>query len=225
MHQDAGHGRPGRAFVRDNDYIWAQSLRMLRGTRFWTREQMAMQLRVDTAVLRAWEAGLAIPDIRIQIMIRDLLGRPVEGTSLRDLLKHSNTCRHLFRTDLPVKTGKPSRILEISDALSREQPLGRDVFFRPRNAHEVELTRESDEMLHRCGRFYGGEMVMATMRTIWLQLLPGGMSVRHAISRWVPMRLEDGTPVCLYERRSVTPSAFISLPALPTFMPLDEMIN
>lgn len=212
------------AQVVQGEVCWPQMLRVLRGTRYWTRAQLAAQLRVTSTVLRDWEDGVATPDISVQRQVRDILGRPVEEAHLAQLVRQSPMARYLFRTDRPPQTGKPSRILELSDRILEDQPLGRDVFMCPRTSQQVELTAGVDAMLNSRGRFYGGEMVMATARTIWLQYVQGGMTVRHALSRWVPMRLPDGMPVCIYERRTVTPSAYMSLPAEPIFTPLDEMV-
>ncbi|MFV3130607.1 helix-turn-helix domain-containing protein [Niveispirillum sp. KHB5.9] len=203
---------------------WPDMLRMVRGTRFWTLAQMAAQLKVSPTALRSWETGADLPDPAVQRLVRDLLGQPVGDAQLASLVRDSKASRYLFRTDRDPQVGRPSRILELSNALIAEQPLGRDVFFTPRTYQQVELTAEADAMLNSQGSFFGGEMVMATMRLIWLQYVQGGMTVRHALTRWVPMRLPDGTPVCLYERRTVTPSAYLSLPAVPTFTPLDAMV-
>lgn len=203
---------------------WPDLLRIVRGTRFWTRAQLAAQLKVTPAALRSWESGVDVPDPAIQRVVRDLLGRPVGEVQLSTLIRESQTSRYLFRADRSPQINKPSRILELSDSLVAEQPFGRDVFFTPRTAQQVELTAEADAQLNSQGRFYGGEMVMATMRLLWLQYVQGGMTVRHALTRWVPMRLPDGTPVCLYERRTVTPSAYLSLPAQPIFTPLDGVV-
>lgn len=197
---------------------------MVRGTRFWTLAQMAAQLKVSPLALHNWESGVDLPDPSIQCLVRDLLGQPVGEAQLSALIRNSKSSRYLFRCDREPQVGKPSRILELSEALVAEQPFGRDIFFTPRTPQQVELTAESDAMLNSQGHFYGGDMVMATMRLIWLQYVQGGMTVRHALTRWVPMRLPDGTPVCLYERRTVTPSAYLSLPAKPIFTPLDTMV-
>lgn len=212
------------AQVVQGEVCWPQMLRVLRGTRYWTRAQLAAQLRVASTVLRDWEDGVTIPDIGVQRQVRDILGRPVEEAHLAQMVRQSPMARYLFRTDRPPQTGKPSRILELSERILEDQPLGREVFMSPRTAQHVELTAATDAMLNSRGRFYGGEMVMATARSIWLQYVQGGMTVRHALTRWVPMRLPDGTPVCLYERRTVTPSAYLSLPPEPIFTPLDELI-
>ncbi|MBP7334505.1 DNA-binding transcriptional regulator [Niveispirillum sp.] len=204
---------------------WPDMLRMVRGTRFWTLTQMAAQLKVSPAALRSWESGYDVPDPAAQRLVRDLLDTPVGEAQLTAIIRGSTACRYLFRADRSPQVGKPSRILELSDAMVAEQPFGRDVFFAPRTPQHVELTAESDAVLNSQGNFYGGEMVMATMRLIWLQYVQGGMTVRHALTRWVPMRLPDGTPVCLYERRTVTPSAYLALPAQPIFTPLDGLVG
>ncbi|MFY8092522.1 MAG: hypothetical protein ACOVN0_03470 [Niveispirillum sp.] len=185
---------------------------------------MAAQLKVSPIALRSWENGEDLPDPAAQRLIRDLLGQPVGEAQLSALIRQSKASRYLFRCDRAPRVGVTSRILEVSDALVAEQPFGRDVFFVPRTPQQVELTAESDAMLNSQGKFYGGEMAMATARLIWLQYVQGGMTVRHALTRWVPMRLPDGTPVCLYERRTVTPSAYLSLPAQPIFTPLDKLV-
>lgn len=211
--------------VGTDGVCWSDMLRMARGTRFWTLAQMAAQLKVSPAALRSWEKGEDLPGPTAQRLIRDLLGQPVGETQLTTLIRESKASRYLFRCDRSPQVGMPSRILEVSDALVAEQPFGRGVFFAPRTPQQVELTAESDAMLNSQGNFYGGEMVMATMRLIWLQYVQGGMTVRHALTRWVPMRLPDGTPVCLYERRTVTPSAYLALPAQPIFTPLDGLVG
>lgn len=210
--------------VASERVCWPEMLRLARGVRFWTLAQMAAQLKVPPCTLRGWENGVDMPDPAVQRLVRDLLGSPVEGAQLTELIRGSSASRYLFRTDREPQAGKPSRILELSDALVAEQPFGRDVFFTPRTSQQVELTAETDALLNSRGRFFGGEMTMATMRIIWLQYVKGGMTVRHALTRWVPMTLPDGTPVCLYERRTVTPSAYLSLPAQPIFTPLDSLV-
>lgn len=217
-------GRMNGQVVGGDRVCWPDMLRMARGTRFWTLAQMAAQLKVSPSALRRWENGADLPDPSVQRLVRDLLGQPVGEAQLAALVRRSRTSRYLFRADREPQIGKPSRILELSDSLVAEQPCGRDIFFTPRTYQQVELTAETDNLLNSQGRFHGGEMVMATMRLIWLQYVHGGMTVRHALTRWVPMRLPDGTPVCLYERRTVTPSAYLSLPAQPIFTPLDSMI-
>ncbi|MFV3075950.1 hypothetical protein [Niveispirillum fermenti] len=209
----------------EEEVCWPRVLRMLRGTRFWTCAQLAAQLKVPLARLRAWEDGSDVPDPGSQRLVRDLIGLAVEDVRLADMVRGGNAHRYLFRTDRPPQAGKPSRILEVSETLVTDQPYGREVFFAPRTAQQADLTAELDDLLNSQGRFYGGEMVMATVRAIWLQYVPGGMTVRHALTRWVPMRLPDGTPVCLYERRTVTPSAFMALPATPIFTPLDALVG
>ncbi len=210
--------------VAQGEVCWPQMLRVLRGTRYWTRAQLAAQLKVASTALRDWEEGVSTPDIGVQKQVRDILGRPVEDAHLALVVRQSPTARYLFRTDREPQTGKSSRILELSESIINEQPLGREVFLSPRTPQQVDLTAGTDAMLNCRGRFYGGEMVMATVRTIWLQYVQGGMTVRHALTRWVPMRLPDGTPVCLYERRTVTPSAYLSLPSEPVFTSLDELV-
>ncbi|OYQ35593.1 hypothetical protein CHU95_07685 [Niveispirillum lacus] len=211
--------------VDTGDVCWPDLLRMVRGTRFWTIAQMAAQLNVSVCSLRSWENGDDLPDCTVQRLVRDLLGQPVEEARLSSMIRQSKAGRYLFRCDRSPKVGAPSRILELSDALAAEQPFGRDIFFAPRTRQHVELTAEADSLLNSQGRFYGGEMVMATMRLIWLQYVPGGMTLRHALTRWVPMHLPDGTPVCLYERRTVTPSTFAALPEQPIFTPLDKLLS
>jgi len=207
------------------DVCWPHMLRMLRGTRFWTRAQLAAQLQVKMTTLCEWEDGVSPPDEAVQRHLRDLLDRPVEEANLVQMVRTSPQSRYLFRTDVEPQTGRSSRILELSDSMVKEQPFGREIFFVPRTRQQVELTAENDALLNSHGCFYGGEMVMATVRAIWLQYVQGGMTVRHALTRYVPMKMADGTPVCLYERRTVTPSAYLSLPAVPIFTPLDALAS
>lgn len=217
-------GRMGGLVVGGEATCWPDMLRMVRGTRYWTLAQMAAQLKISPSALRCWEKGEDVPDPCAQRMVRDLLGQPVGAAELASVVRASKTSRYLFRTDREPQVGKTSRILELSDTLVAEQPCGREIFFTPRTYQQVELVAETDALLNSHGAFYGGEMAMATMRLIWLQYVQGGMTVRHALTRWVPMRLPDGTPVCLYERRTVTPSAYLSLPAQPIFTSLDTMV-
>lgn len=207
--------------VASDKVCWPEMLRLVRGTRFWTFAQMAAQLRVSIGTLQRWEAGGDTPDLAVQRLIRDLLEQPVGPADLCSQIRHGKAPRYLFRTDRTPLAGKPSRILEVSDTLVADQPLGRNVFFANRTQQQADLTAETDAMLNAQGQFFGGEMAVATVRAIWLQYVQGGMTVRHALTRWVPMKLSDGTPVCIYERRTVTPSAYMSLPSQPVFTPLD----
>lgn len=211
--------------VGSDKVCWPEMLRLVRGTRFWTFAQMAAQLKVPPSTLHRWESGADMPDLSAQRLVRDLLEQPVGTADLCSQIRHGKAPRHVFRTDRDPLAGKPSRILEVSDTLVADQPFGRDVFFANRTQQQAELTAEIDAMLNAQGRFFGGEMAVATVRMIWLQYVQGGMTVRHALTRWVPMKLADGTPVCIYERRTVTPSAYMSLPALPVFTPLDCLVS
>lgn len=203
---------------------WPEMLRLVRGTRYWTLAQMAAQLRVSLATLQHWESGGDKPDLATQRLVRDLLGQPVGNSDLGSLIRTGKAARYLFRTDLVPLAGRPSRILEISDSLVADQPFGREIFFADRTPQQADLTVEADATMNSQGRFYDGEMVMATARMLWLQYVKGGMTVRHALTRWVPMKLADGTPVCIYERRTVTPSAYLTLPEQPVFTPLDSLV-
>lgn len=210
--------------VGSDKVCWPEMLRLVRGTRFWTLAQMAAQLKVSLCTLQRWESGGDMPDPSVQRLIRDLLVQPVAAADLPSQIRHSKSSRYLFQTDRSPQAGKPSRILEVSDTLVADQPFGRGIFFAERTQQHADLMAEADATLNAQGNFYGGEMVMATMRLIWLQYVQGGMTVRHALTRWVPMKLSDGTPVCIYERRTVTPSAYLSLPAQPVFTPLDSLV-
>ncbi len=206
---------------------WPVLIRNLRQFRNLTQSALAQMVGVDQVTVSRWETGRNVPEIAMQRRLRDFLARPADDRRLFASVALSFHPRYLFRTDLEVRVGGPSRILEVSEGLVAQQPLGRSGIFRPLTRFDVEAIQERDALLNSLTPFFGARIRVADLYEpvlIYRNRLDSSPERRHARVRLTTLALSDGTPACLYERQLVPPDEYAAWDRQVRIRDVDEMM-